>query len=421
MNIYLKVWKKIANVGPGIDEKKRWQIINITTCLLIFMTWVLRIVPASYQSVIYIVWFCLLLFLAFILNRGKYFDIKFSPLILIYFIYSFLFLLGAIVSEREGAIIVGIVYIVVFPLITISAFDSKERTLLLNSFFHAIIFNFLLLLVLSILFLNASNYNQYGGIIGNANSFSIIALACFIAAIFQNHNNGNIKYRYLIIMGASLGAIFVAQSRSVMICVFIDLIICAFFAIKRKVININYKKTICIFITIIITIMLVLYFNQIMAQLVGHIFSIDAGAIGNTFKVRIAHGFDGNGTFTTGRSEIWQAYLNDLSIFPHTDQEMPYIGGEMIDHTAHNTYLHLGYCFGILCGIAYLLNNICFGIKGAILLVKNSDNLKLLIGFIIILNYGIISLVETIYDPITNILCFTYIMACSMIVPKKNN
>ena len=418
--MYLKLREKFTGRGVNIDEKKRWRIINIIMCFLIFMTWILRIVPDLYQSVIYVIWFCLSLVLAFTMNNGKCVNVKCSHLILIYFAYSCMFLLGAIISYRGGSVIVGLLYIVVFPLIAINTSDAKERILLAKSFFNAIILNFTLLLLLSIIFLDSSNYNQYGGIVNNANSFSIIALTCLIAAIFQSHNNEEINYKYLIIIGASLGAIFVAQSRSVMICVFLDLIICLFFIIKRKVLNVNFRKVIYILIAMIFTIMLLLYFNQIIVQLVGSILNIDTGEIGNAFKIRVAHGLDGNGTFTTGRTEIWQAYLGDLNIFPHTDQEMPYINGKIIEHTAHNTYLHLGYCFGILCGIAYLLNNICAGVKSTMLLIKNPDNFELLIGFIIILNYGIISLVESIYDPITNVLCFAYIMTYSSIILKNN-
>ena len=142
--------------------------------------------------------------------------------------------------------------------------------------------------------------------------------------------------------------------------------------------------------------------------------------INGSFALRMTHGFDGNGTITTGRDEIWRAYLNDLSLSPHSDNAMPMINGHTIQYSAHNTYLHLGYCFGSLCGGAYLVYNIFNGLKSVKSIFMKHNSFIYLVGFIIILNYGIATLVETLYSPITSSLCFSYFVISTVLIFKGN-
>ena len=75
--------------------------------------------------------------------------------------------------------------------------------------------------------------------------------------------------------------------------------------------------------------------------------------------------------------------------------------------SAHNTYIHLAYCFGLLCGVFYLLYNISVGIV-SIKLMANKKNLLYIINFIMVLCYGIVTLVETSYNIASYLICFVY-------------
>ena len=400
----------------NVSDKIRWNIVNIIVVLLVFMTWISKANDMLNSRSIYIISFVLYVCLILILNEGKFSYIKTNLLIKLYFLYSGVFILGSILSHRIGSLLIGIIYIIIFPLISYVLFDKSKIKKFLDSFFNAIIINFVVIFICSVILINAGKLNQYGGIVNNANSFSLLALIGLIAAIYKNHENKS-SYIWSVMIGVCLGSILVAQSRTVLICISVNLIIWIIYSIINKNICIKIKKIIIIIILAIVSSISLLFFHQAVVWLLG----IDTGGIIDPFKVRIAHGFDGYGTITTGRYEIWTSYLSDLNIFPHNDSEMPLIGGEAIEFSAHNTYLHIGYCFGLLCGVMYLIYNIFVGIKSLKMIVKKRNDFTSIMVFIIILNYGIVTLVETLYDPIVNTLCLSYWVISSLLVFKMNS
>ena len=390
-----------------MDLRARWRVADIILLLMVALTWITKVSELFNSSFICVIWFILACLLILVLNDGVYVKMKFNLLVKFYFIYSVIFLLGAFFSYRVGSVLLGCVYLLIFPLIAVIVSDDSKTKIFLKSFFNAVIVNYVIVFFLSIIFVNAGNFSQYGGIVNNANAFSLLALVCMIAAIYR-YGEGQREYRWLVIIGICIGSIFIAQSRTVIICCIFDMIIWGVYAVKKKSLGIDVKKICFTIFAAILSALAIMYFNQVMMYIIGVITETGNESIGGAFNFRMTNGFDGNGTITTGRASIWQAYLNDLTLLPHTDQAMPMIDGEVIHYSAHNTYLHLGYCFGFLCGVSYLIYNIFNGIKSLKSVCKNPDSFIYLIGFIIILNYGIATLVETLYSPITNSLCLAY-------------
>ena len=71
---------------------------------------------------------------------------------------------------------------------------------------------------------------------------------------------------------------------------------------------------------------------------------------------RMFKGISGNGSFTSGRSEIWGTYLNEVSVRGHARDYLPVLyRDKIIKANSHNTFIQVAYQAGVVAGICFLI------------------------------------------------------------------
>ena len=71
---------------------------------------------------------------------------------------------------------------------------------------------------------------------------------------------------------------------------------------------------------------------------------------------RMFKGISGNGSFTSGRSEIWGTYLNEVSVRGHAPDYLPVLyRDKIIKANSHNTFIQVAYQAGVVAGICFLI------------------------------------------------------------------
>ena len=100
-------------------------------------------------------------------------------------------------------------------------------------------------------------------------------------------------------------------------------------------------------------------------------------------------------SFFTGRLSVWKAYATDLNLLGH--KETPTITVDSLHYkeinTTHMTILQVAYESGIPAGILYLIVNLASGIFALIFAVKHKEEKYALMPLILIVVFGVLSMV----------------------------
>lgn len=422
------------------DKKFKW-IINSLLFYIVLCTWINKslfkaddVLTTAIHAIGY---FCLFV-LAIVLNSG---NAQRRPYIskiflFLYISFSVTFIIGAVFTVRMSSILLGGTYIVSMILIVLFCQEEERKKALINGLFNSIILNYFIIIVISLFTINAKEQIQYAGLFDNPNSLGVFCIAAFIAFLYECVYKE--KYIYFIGLGTCLSVAFATQSRTVLLCFIVNaVIICIYALIRRKVIN--FKYIFAVIIGAVITFLLIFYispfFDDIKNTVLQPEYTIDEKGQGvegqgetdldNTADVpsesekieipledrdfnRVTHGITDGGDVLSGRMGIWKTYLSDINLAPHNDSQLPQVDGETISFSAHNTYIHLAYCFGVLCGILYLFTNITAGITSLKRVWENKNEFYYIIAMMAVLNYGMLTVVETSYDILSNVVCLMY-------------
>ena len=301
----------------------------------------------------------------------------------------------------------------------------------------------ILFVVLSIIFAPAMNF-QYRGILINANSTAVFMVFVFLITLYGFIVKNSRRLLHLICCGLSIGYIFFIESRAAEIAVIVTIVLwIGHFVINKK----NLKASLISISTIIIISLIMptcvsLIQNDvsycIYKNVLNEQFSIyelhydeDRINIGNSVNsnnkdkekskniiesVEENRLFSSGTDFTTGRTELWKAHIDEIGILGHNK------GIELNNQvrTAHNTYIHIAYIDGIASGILLLIFNISIGVLALKQYINNKSNRNAMTLFSIII-YGMYSMVETMYFPLTTHIVFLFYLAIMNVYQNKSN
>lgn len=410
--------EKMMSVGKiKMSDKNITKALNIVMFFTVMCSWAGSTI-INFDSIIFYLFSCAAPFLiAEILNDGEYNRIKPGKIFVFLFIgYTVTFLAGSVMTLRMGSVVLGLTYIIAFPLIAKVMSSSRKQRALIDSLANALIFNFIIILILSLIIVNPKEQAQYSGIMINPNTLGLICAAVLLALAYKIHYKA--CSCYYICTGAAAATLFFAQSRTSIICAVLLFVIMLVHTLRRKdfaVFN-PAKVGLCI-LSALVLFSCVFYLSPLSNKANSFVYENcvreevkeDARdvALGDRNFDRLSDTMSGDGDFTTGRKAIWKAYIDGIGISPNGDDVVPIVNGEKLELSAHNTYIHLAYCFGLLCGVFYLLFNIWVGILSLIRQIKKKDFISLL-NLIAVVSYGMVTLVETSYNFATYIICYIY-------------
>ena len=400
-----------------VSTRSRGRIIDLLMFLVVLCAWIGNTV-FQLDSLIFYLFSCMAPFLIFVaLNDRQYSKIKWNKIFCALFLcYAGTFTLGAIVTKRMGSIVLALTCMIAFPLIAKVTSTREKQMMLIESLMNALISNFYIIVVISVLIIDPDQQRQYSGIMINPNTLGLICLTTLIAFVFKIYFT--CRGIHYIGVGVALAVLFFTQSRTSLICAVVLLVIILIYVIKNKKYEALKLGKLLVSVAFM-AVMFVLVFHISPALPGGHDY-VEKNWIREEVKEgerevdlesrefdRLTESMSGDRDFTTGRMAIWEAYIEGIKLSPNDDDTAPVVNGEKLEISAHNTYIHLAYCFGLLCGVAYLLFNICVGIISLKRLKTNKHFLALL-NLVTVISYGIVTLVETSYNFATYNICFMY-------------
>lgn len=112
---------------------------------------------------------------------------------------------------------------------------------------------------------------------------------------------------------------------------------------------------------------------------------------------------------TTGRVDIWKAFMEEVTMWGTGEEANFYIESQQrIRSNPHMTLMLYAYQYGWLCAVVWLLFNILAGLKSIKFVFRNKMDAIALFPFAITIVYGLVFLVETINTPFVYMITMFY-------------
>lgn len=222
---------------------------------------------------------------------------------------------------------------------------------------------FFIILLLSMLYCPIG-IGQYESFTGNANLLGYYSALGFICSSFILKFKKLESFRYLIEFIQASSFTFVIFTRSRTSLLFVGA--CISILLIQKIINKDrttyqmiLKRVIIIMISVFITYVSVAYVPKSLGLyeenklIINEKEPIKVTEIVKASTKRNLKGIVDEGSFTSGRASIWQKFAKEIKITGHESGKIQVGPNEYA--TAHNAFLQVGYNFGIIGLIVYVL------------------------------------------------------------------
>lgn len=208
----------------------------------------------------------------------------------------------------------------------------------------------------------------YSAFWGNTNLFAnyLATMAPCILYMIEKSQNKKIYWGYLFLFGMLFSLILFSRSRTGLLSIIVVLLLW----VGYKIFTCGNRKVLLRRIGGVLGIMLIgvpITFG-ILSNLSYEITQITKVSITEILKKadfeetlnntarRALKGVVDDGSFSSGRSDIWADYLNHIEWSGHEKEErVEQTGGRVYSTNAHNTYLQVAYSAGAIAGVAFLL------------------------------------------------------------------
>ncbi|WP_026506445.1 O-antigen ligase family protein [Butyrivibrio sp. MC2013] len=120
---------------------------------------------------------------------------------------------------------------------------------------------------------------------------------------------------------------------------------------------------------------------------------------------------DGDGDYTNGRTTIWRAYIDRLSMTGSAETGITLEDGEPVIH-AHNVYLQFANDHGIIAGLLFAIMIFCLGLRSIVYCFRNNKSLTGLVALGIVCGFAVAGLTEWNFQ-----LCNPMTVALILVMP----
>lgn len=208
---------------------------------------------------------------------------------------------------------------------------------------------------------------QYQGIFNNPNLLGeyLSGIAMCVIYMYEEETIPKKRIVYLLIFGLSVAFTIFSRSRTTMLAYALLAVVYLIYILKTK--GHLWKRLIAFLLAIIIAVPGTYFILSQLTPVISDTTGIVLGTGGvvsdsdslseeieNTAD-RLFKGVNDGSSFSSGRVEIWQTYLKNLSLKGHAPGLLTfYYYGEYHQANAHNSFLHVAYQSGLLSGIAFI-------------------------------------------------------------------
>lgn len=378
-----------AFIMTVFKKKTRDNIIRICFAILPFLLWCTEreLYPVICSKLFKL---CLtVIVLCCCQYRNKMLQIKTSVFLSVFFTSCLIIVSSCLFGLLNYLFIGNIILFFVFPVALICSYDESITEKFLKLYTDGIYISYAAYFVYCSMF-RPYDITRYKGAFCNANMNGLYLVVVLVCAIYRLHGDFSLKkikssFLDTFVFGSSFAFILFSISRTALagaVCASGAVIVVSVFSKKQinsktKIVR-NFLSNIIV-IGILIPIGTVLTYacirvipaivdRPIFLQREIHElmeYKVRQGAsffdpeyispkrFITAFLSRSAGSFENVNDFSTGRIDIYKAYINSLSLFGHSSLRIP-IPNEVNRAYAHNAFLQIAFNLGIITGISWL-------------------------------------------------------------------
>lgn len=204
---------------------------------------------------------------------------------------------------------------------------------------------------------------QYLGLTDNPNIFGMISISVTAASLYMTFLKRPLWVVYSVLTGIYAAFIWLTVSRTAIVVLIMQVFAWAIITIRTYFIKEKWRSILFIAVTMTIVVSSALLTNvalenNTVAEAKTKVVMSETYQIADSDAVKNRFDFSNKSLeeFTSGRTDIWKWYINQISWRGHdcTNHEVEIAPG-VIYHNAHNTVLEISYRFGWPAGFAYAL------------------------------------------------------------------
>lgn len=384
--MYQAIHKFKMNVFKNISKKNSYAIFYILTVILFSSSWIIQLIigPNSFKISVLLGIVLTCGMLLFIPQRTDKVTTHINKIyFLLIHIIGISFIINGIIFHVLGYLAIGAVFFVIIPISHI-IISKGDTVIILKGLAYAIIFSFIIFMIIAILFGPGLSRKQYSAFVRNPNTLGIFMIIVVSACIFLTYKKLYMKSKPIfpiICMSFAVAVCIFSQSRTSLLAIIGELLFLVFIMFPLYKLQYNntftaLKKLIALILIVSFSIIVstsLFYFTMttIKKEISVAIPSLqiktvnlenelaNADELFNLSETRFSKGIEKNDSdaFTSGRITIWNEFYNDISIIGHEKEgkDISFSGRIYESTNAHNVYLQIGYSAGIIAGIAMVL------------------------------------------------------------------
>lgn len=333
--------------------------------------------------------------------------------------------IAGIIYRVPTYIVNGFIFVLQLPLFYLCI---KQHTIEKVVFYYAkayVILSTILLLVCILVY--PLGAGQYQGVFNNPNLTGefLTTLSICTLYVFQRTSHSVSKTASAILFGISFALVIFTRSRtSILACVFILIAYVVYLIRGKEKIG---KSVVALLLSVVVAFPITFFFlNNITPYTSATVIEI-ADRSGCTLAIfdnldeseepnnnsikdeleastdRLLKGINNDSSFSSGRVQIWQAYIENISIKPHRPDLVSFTyDGQTLKANAHNSFLQVAYQSGILSGLLYLILYTIAGITALITLFRYRASLEGMFAIMVLANSVPYVLLSNTFGPYTS-------------------
>ena len=438
---FLNIFQKpVSRIAPKTREKVMTVCFFLLSAALISYFCAPFYIQLRWKMLIGCVLMAVILLMS--LDR-KVAPVKWTLLLTVPYFLVCLFLMQSGVTQSFEYLPNALVCLVAFPAFWLVWTGRGDFQVLYRCFARGFTFAYWIFLALSVLFAPlAANY--YSGLAINPNGMGMILSVALVSSIYLFEISvGKLRWVYLATAGNVIAMSFLSQSRSALLSHVAVLIVWfIYIAVKehrrwRVMLRRWLFPVLAILLSLVIMYTLLTTVNQLFSFDIDDVyydiavyvsehsksgeteilFRADAFSdkleFGDLMTLRLLQGISNNSDISTGRFNIWSAFLGERTLLGHPSEYkfiVPATGS--VAGTAHNTPIQIGYDSGFPNTFFWFALNAASGLYAIFYAVRRRrEGINAFFPLLCIVAYGITSMVESSYNPLTGTLPLAYFIA----------
>ncbi len=318
----------------------------------------------------------------------------------------------------------ALMFLAVCP-VTFVIWGNVEQNRLLRLINRTCLVSFVVFIVASMIFVPVQD-RQYPGVFYNVNGtalYLILVFACLLIEVLRPHQKKWILAVHMLLLGMCGTLIFYTNSRTGQVAALLAFAVVFGFAFVRDFKDSKKAilfKLLCAALAFVIMLPATVHVfragNRVASTFMSSYQSETDTDVRGSFRTFLEHnklktqtaGKDVS-AMSTGRTDIWQEYLKESTLFGSDTPEEFWIESRQAYYsTAHMTWVTYAFRHGYVCAVLFLLYNISMGVVAVKYAFKRKKDYLALLPLSITLVFGVAALLASINTPFNYMVTIYY-------------